>query len=81
MPPADTPQSTFHAPEGFEIPPGFVVGFIGDDAQPFLLPYFMLPTLERVISVKARAKSARHRKSIRQGNLHYPFQLKLTKSY
>ena len=52
MPPADTPQTTFHAPEGFVVPPGFVVGTIGEDNQPFLIPYFMLPTLERVISVK-----------------------------
>ena len=56
MPPADTPQSTFHVPEGFVVPPGFVVGTIGDDNQPFLVPYFMLPTLERVIAVK-RAQS------------------------
>ncbi len=67
MPPADTPQSTFHAPEGFEIPPGFVIGTIGDDNQPFLVPYYMVPTLERVISVKRRPKRARDCESNSQG--------------
>ena len=57
MPPADTPQSTFHVPEGFEAPPGFVVGTISDDNMPYLLPISMVPTLERVVAEK-RAKSA-----------------------
>ncbi len=70
MPPADTPQSTFHAPEGFEIPPGFVIGTIGDDNQPFLLPYYMLPTLERVISVKRAQNEPEIAKATAKVNLH-----------